>query len=157
MIGGGVRADWVMQPATALLRSGFRTWSPAAPGAIKELVARMGEGLSPELGQLGRSRARVRMAREAAAKRHGSSRMRDLVELALRRPVLTSAAIVEDLGVTRRTALTLVSEAEAAGHPRADRGAPRRAGQGDAGDGGTLRASPAQRDLDTMTSRASQK
>lgn len=108
-------ATWVTLPATALLRQGFRTWSPASPQGVGEFLGLISTSLEWELGAIGELRAWLASARAAAEARHGRSRRADLIALLARRPILSSGTIAEELGVTRRTALNLLEDSEELG------------------------------------------
>ena len=54
-------------------------------------------------------------ARATASGKHGKSRLRDLVELAMYEPILTSKHLRNILGVSERASLYLMQEAEDAG------------------------------------------
>lgn len=108
-------ASWITLPATALLRQGFRTWSPASETGVGDFLDLAAASLEWELGAIGELRNWLDQAREAARTRHGRSRRADLIALLARRPILSSAIIADELGVTRKTALNLIEDAEALG------------------------------------------
>lgn len=110
-----IESSWIALPATALLRQGFRTWSPASEAGVSDFLDLIGKSLEWELGALGELRNWLAQAREAAKTRHGRSRRADLISLLARRPILSSGMIVEELAVTRKTALNLLEEAEGLG------------------------------------------
>lgn len=112
LLSGRINADWVCMPASALTRFGFRIWSPASLSGITELLARLADSLEAEIGSFARLRHWADRAAAHAAGLHGKSRFQDLIDLLQRRPVLTSSMVTDDLGVTRRTALNLIAEAE---------------------------------------------
>lgn len=107
--------QWVVAPATALLRRGFRIWSPLKPGAMRDYLAMVAESLAWDLGRLGPLRHQVARIRAASSGRRGHSRMTDMADFVLARPVFTSALVMEELGLTRRGALNLINDLETAG------------------------------------------
>lgn len=108
-------AAWVTLPGTALLRRGFRTWSPASSQGMGDFIGLIATSLEWELGAIGELRAWLASARAAAEARHGRSRRADLIALLAKRPILSSGTIADELGVTRRTALNLLDDGEELG------------------------------------------
>jgi hypothetical protein len=106
----GISAPWVALPASALVRQGFRLWSPLRPEGVSDLLERMDVSLSWELGQVGAIRHWLIRARREATGAKGRSRRADLLALAAREPLLSSGRVMEAIGVSRRTALTLLED-----------------------------------------------
>lgn len=107
------RAFWTLAPAAALSAGGFRVWSPlGAAGAFLEAARRQ---LGRELGQLGHLRQELGRLDAVVSGGQGRSRIADLAAMIRDRPILTSAMVMERLGVTRRTALSLIAAMEDGG------------------------------------------
>lgn len=105
----------VVMPATALGRAGRVIWSPLRLGAIPELAEGLARGTSWDLGQIGVLRGQLAALRKAGEGRHGRSRTGDLCAWLSLHPVITSGAVMEGIGISRRGALDLISGLEAAG------------------------------------------
>ena len=110
-----MRADWILTPSIGLTHGSFRAWSPGRRQGMMDLLDGMSRHLDRAVGSLPLLRRWLAEARAAAAGRHGKSRLRDLVELAARDPILTSGHVRRVLGVSERTSLYLVEQAEEAG------------------------------------------
>ena len=106
-------ASWVVAPAASLSMGGFRIWSPISGAGA--LIEAMSAHLGRELGHLGTLRHDLGKLDAAAASARGRSRLADLVALVKAQPILTSARVVQDLGVTRKTALALIETLEGQG------------------------------------------
>lgn len=106
---------WVLLPATALSTGGFRIWSPGSPSGLASLLDGMRDEVGRGLGALPSLRRWRDLALESGAGRHGRSRVRDLVQLLMSRPIVTAQIVADQIGVTPRGALNLIGEAEAAG------------------------------------------
>lgn len=108
-----VRAGWTVLPASALMQAGMPVWAPlSGQGAI---IAAMATAAGRALGHLGVLRHEVGRLRAAAAAAHGRSRLRDAVDLVRTRQIVTSAMVMEALGVSRKTALSLLGTLAGAG------------------------------------------
>lgn len=108
-------ARWLLTPSLALSQDRFRAWSPVSRSGMEDLISGMDGEMSRALGALPILRRWRESSRAIAAGKHGKSRLRDLVDLAIGEPILTSGYVRDMLGVSDRTALYLMSEAEAAG------------------------------------------
>lgn len=101
-------AGWILAPSVALTRNGFRLWSPLSGfGSFLEAAAR---NLSQDLGHLGTLRHELARLDGMTALARGRSRLVDLIGYLKEQPVIGSAMVVDRLGVSRRTALTLIGE-----------------------------------------------
>jgi hypothetical protein len=105
-----VSASWVALPASALLRRGFRLWSPVRVEGVSDFLDHLALSLSWEIGQIGQLRHWLARARGSADSAKGRSRRADLMALAAREPLLSSGRVMEALGVSRRTAITLLDQ-----------------------------------------------
>lgn len=110
-----INASWTFLPSVALTQGQFRSWSPASRTGMIDLCDGLRAELDRTLGAIPLMRRWRDQSREKAAGKHGKSRLRDLVELALREPLLSSAHVREMLGVSERTSLYLMKEAEEMG------------------------------------------
>ena len=110
-----VTARWIVAPASALAQQGFRLWSPTREDGMLEFLGLVAENLSWSLGHLGRLRHDAHRIRQAGQGRHGRSRMAEMTDFVLTRPIFTSGLVMDELGVTRRTALNMIGELEASG------------------------------------------
>lgn len=108
-----VKASWIITPAAALTRGGFRIWSPLSNHNV--FFAAVTAQLQRELGALGQIRADLARLEDAAQNAHGRSRIADFVALIHRNPILTSGEVVRQLGVTRKTALAILTGLEGQG------------------------------------------
>lgn len=106
-------ASWIVAPALAMTRTGFRIWSPLT--GMADFMEAAGESLRYDLGQLSSLRRELAQLGMAASGARGSSRMADLVDYLQVQPVVNSAMVVENLGVTRKTALSLLDDLEKSG------------------------------------------
>lgn len=106
-------ASWVVAPALAMTRTGFRIWSPLT--GLPDFMDAAGESLRYDLGQLSSLRRELAQLGMAASGARGGSRMADLVDYLQVQPVVNSAMVVESLGVTRKTALSLLDDLEKSG------------------------------------------
>ena len=102
-------------PATALSTGGFRIWSPGTPSGLASLLDGMRDEVGRGLGALPTLRRWRELAVNMSAGRHGRSRVRDLVRLLMRRPIVTGQIVADELGVTPRGALNLIGEAVSEG------------------------------------------
>lgn len=110
-----IRANWIFTPSLALTQGRFRAWSPGSKSGHLELIDGIASELERTIGAVPMLRRWREDARATAAGKHGKSRLRDLVDLAMREPILTSPHVRRVLGVSERASLYLLSEAEAAG------------------------------------------
>lgn len=110
-----VSASWVALPASALLRRGFRLWSPVRVEGVSDFLDHLSVSLSWEIGQIGALRHWLAGARGAAEAARGRSRRADLMALAAREPLLSSGRVMEVLDVSRRTSITLLDQAAETG------------------------------------------
>ncbi|MHA3979310.1 hypothetical protein ACW9UR_16660 [Halovulum sp. GXIMD14794] len=106
-------AHWIAAPSAALTYGRYQIWSPIS--GVATLVEAVAAQLTRELGQLGTLRHELSKLDAAAAAARGRSRMADFVEFVKRQPILTSAQVMADLGVTRATALGLIAALEGQG------------------------------------------
>jgi hypothetical protein len=106
---------WVLLPATALSTAGFRVWSPGSSSGLISLLDGLRDEVGRGLGALPTLRRWRDLALEMSGGRHGRSRVRDLAELLMSRPIVTGQIVADQLGVTPRGALNLIGEAEGAG------------------------------------------
>ena len=106
-------AGWIVPPSVALTRGGFRLWSPAT--GLAGFLEAATRSLSHDLGHLGTLRHELSRLSAMASGAHGRSRMADLVTYLKAQPVVSSAMVMDHLGVTRRTALSLIDELVEAG------------------------------------------
>ncbi|PHP26370.1 hypothetical protein [Limimaricola cinnabarinus] len=109
-LSGRVDAHWVSPPALALSHQRFLPWSPGSETGLMDLGSGLTRVLEAELGRFALSRDWLRRGREAARGRGGRSRMADAVQAFGTAPVLSSALLAEAIGVSIRTALTLLDE-----------------------------------------------
>lgn len=112
---GGIAANWTLTPSVALTQNRFRAWSPVSPLGVGELIAGLMECNHHALGQLPVMRHWRAEARRRSGAKHGKSRLRDLVDLAIRQPILTSAKCRQELGVSERASYYLMEEAATEG------------------------------------------
>ena len=106
---------WIFTPSVALSQGGFRAWSPGTGQGLADLVDGIGPELGRAIGTLPLLRRWRETSREIAERRNARSRLRDLVALAAREPLLTPARLRTALDVSRRASFTLVDEAAAEG------------------------------------------
>jgi hypothetical protein len=109
-LSGRVDAHWVSPPALALSHRQFQPWSPGSEAGLLTLGAGLTRVLEAEIGRFALSRDWLRRGREAARGRGGRSRMADVVQAFGTAPVLSSALLAETIGVSIRTALTILDE-----------------------------------------------
>jgi hypothetical protein len=109
-LSGRVDAHWVSPPALALSHRRFLSWSPGGEEGLMSLGTGLARLFEAELGRFALSRDWLRRGREAARGRGGRSRMADAVQAFGTAPVLNSAQLAETIGVSIRTALTLLDE-----------------------------------------------
>lgn len=110
-----INANWIITPSIALTQGRFRAWSPGSAQGFQDLLYGISGDLDRTLGAMPILRRWREDARTTASGKHGKSRLRDLVELAMYEPILTSKHVREMLGVSDRTSLYLMQEAEGAG------------------------------------------
>jgi len=108
-------ADWIVAPSTALTHQGFRIWSPLRESSLVDFIHLVARQLSRELGTLGIMREELSRLRQMKSSGRGRSRISDLVDLIELNPILSSSLVIDRLAVTRKTALALIGECEAAG------------------------------------------
>ena len=109
-LSGRVDAHWISPPALALSHRQFRPWSPGGETGLMDLGAGLAKVLEAEIGRFALSRDWLRRGREATQGRGGRSRMVDTVHAFGTAPVLSSALLAETIGVSIRTALTMLDE-----------------------------------------------
>ncbi|WP_370160406.1 hypothetical protein [Limimaricola soesokkakensis] len=109
-LSGRVDAHWVSPPALALSHRQFLPWSPGSEAGLMSLGAGLARVFEAETGRFALSRDWLRRGQEAARGRGGRSRMADAVQAFGTAPVLSSALLAETIGVSIRTALTLLDE-----------------------------------------------
>lgn len=101
-------AGWIVTPSSAMTRNGLRVWSPLS--GIGNFLEALPKALSQELGHLGTLRHELARLDGVASHARGRSRLADLGALLRQQPVVNSAMVCDRLGVSRRTALALISE-----------------------------------------------
>ena len=106
-------AGWIVPPSVSLTRTGFRVWSPMT--GLATFLAAATRSLSHDLGHLGTLRHELTRLTAMASSAHGRSRLGDLITYLRTQPVISSAMVMDHLGVTRRTALSLIGELVDAG------------------------------------------
>ena len=109
-LSGSVDAHWVSPPALALSHRRFLPWSPSSETGLMDLGTSLARVFEAEVGRFALSRDWLRRGREAAQGRGGRSRMADAVQAFGTAPVLSSALLAEKIGVSIRTALTMLDE-----------------------------------------------
>ena len=106
-------AGWIVPPSVSLTRTGFRVWSPMT--GLATFLEAATRSLSHDLGHLGTLRHELARLSAMTSSAHGRSRLSDLITYLKTQPVISSAMVMDHLGVTRRTALTLIGELVDAG------------------------------------------
>ena len=106
-------AGWIVPPSVSLTRYGFRIWSPMT--GLETFLEAATRSLSYELGHLGTLRHELSRLSGMTSSAHGRSRLVDLISFLKTQPVISSAMVMDHLGVTRRTALSLIGELVDAG------------------------------------------
>ena len=101
-------AGWIVPPSVSLTRTGFRVWSPMT--GLATFLEAATRSLSHDLGHLGTLRHELARLTAMTSSAHGRSRLSDLITYLKTQPVVSSAMVMDHLGVTRRTALSLISE-----------------------------------------------
>lgn len=101
-------AGWIVPPSVSLTRNGFRVWSPMT--GLATFLEAATRSLSHDLGHLGTLRHELARLTAMTSSAHGRSRLADLITYLKVQPVVSSAMVMDQLGVTRRTALTLIGE-----------------------------------------------
>lgn len=109
-LSGRVNADWVSPPALALSHQQFLPWSPGSEKGLMDLGAGLARVFHAEVGRFALSRDWLRRGREAAEGRGGRSRLGDVVLAFANAPVLSSALLADQIGVTVKTALLSLDE-----------------------------------------------
>lgn len=109
-LSGRVDAHWVSPPALALSQPQFLPWSPGSETGLMDLGIGLAQVFEAEIGRFALSREWLRRGREAAKGRGGRSRMADAVHAFGTAPVLSSAMLAQAIGVSIRTALTILDE-----------------------------------------------
>lgn len=110
-----MNASWIITPSIALTQGRFRAWSPGTAQGFHDLLDGISGDLDRTLGAMPILRRWREDARATASGKHGKSRLRDLVELVMHEPILTSKHLRQMLGVSERASLYLMQEAESAG------------------------------------------
>jgi DNA-binding Lrp family transcriptional regulator len=117
--GGGIlhrlNAGWIATPSTCLTQGVYRAWSPGSDTGYFDLMSGIADDLDRALGTVPLLKRWREDARSKARGRHGKSRLRDLVELAMREPILTSPYVRDMLGCSERASLYLMKQAEELG------------------------------------------
>ncbi|WP_347919653.1 helix-turn-helix domain-containing protein [Paracoccus marcusii] len=106
-------AGWIVPPSVSLTRTGFRVWSPMT--GLATFLEAATRSLSHDLGHLGTLRHELARLSAMTSSAHGRSRLSDLIAHLKTQPVISSAMVMDHLGVTRRTALSLIGELVDAG------------------------------------------
>ncbi|WP_373946811.1 helix-turn-helix domain-containing protein [Paracoccus marcusii] len=106
-------AGWIVPPSVSLTRTGFRVWSPMT--GLATFLEAATRSLSHDLGHLGTLRHELARLSAMTSSAHGRSRLGDLIAHLRTQPVISSAMVMDHLGVTRRTALSLIGELVDAG------------------------------------------
>ena len=106
-------AGWIVPPSVSLTRYGFQIWSPIT--GLETYLEAATRSLSYELGHLGTLRHELSRLSAMTSSAHGRSRIADLISFLKTQPVISSAIVMDHLGVTRRTALSLINELVDAG------------------------------------------
>lgn len=106
-------AGWIVPPSVSLTRTGFRVWSPMT--GLATFLEAATRSLSHDLGHLGTLRHELARLTAMTSSAHGRSRLVDLIAYLKAQPVISSAMVMDHLGVTRRTALSLIGELVDAG------------------------------------------
>ncbi|MGX9857072.1 hypothetical protein ACR03S_16820 (plasmid) [Limimaricola variabilis] len=109
-LSGRVDAHWVSPPALALSHRQFLAWSPGSEVGLMDLGTGLAQVFEAELGRFALSRDWLRHGQDASQGRGGRSRLADAVQAFATAPVLNSARLAERIGVSVRTALTLLDE-----------------------------------------------
>lgn len=109
-LSGRVNANWVSPPALALSHRQFIPWSPSSEKGLLELGTGLARVFEAEVGRFALLRDWLRRGREAAQGRGGRSRLGDAVHAFGNAPVLSSALLSDMIGVTAKTALTIMGE-----------------------------------------------
>ena len=106
-------AGWIVPPSVSLTRYGFRIWSPMS--GLETFLEAATRSLAYELGHLGTLRHELARLSAMTSSAHGRSRLVDLISFLKAQPVVSSAMVMDHLGVSRRTALSLIDELVDAG------------------------------------------
>ena len=101
-------AGWIVPPSVSLTRNGFRVSSPMT--GLATFLEAATRSLSYDLGHLGTLRHELARLTAMTSSAHGRSRLADLIIYLKAQPVISSAMVMDHLGVTRRTALSLIGE-----------------------------------------------
>ena len=107
-----INACWIFTPSIVLTQDRFRIWSPGSDAGFTDLMEGLSRELSRILGAMPVMRRWRDKARKTSSDRHGKSRLRDLVDLAIREPILTSQHLRESLDISERASYYLMKEAE---------------------------------------------
>ena len=107
-----ISARWIFTPSIALTQDMFRFWSPGSDAGFTDLMEGLSKELNRTLGAMPVMRRWRDKAHKATSARHGKSRLRDLVDLAIREPILTSQHLRESLDISERASHYLMKEAE---------------------------------------------
>ncbi|WP_158971618.1 helix-turn-helix domain-containing protein [Chachezhania sediminis] len=106
------RGAWVIQPSLALVDNGFRLWSVAHPGRVRDLLEGLTRTLDRGIAALPLLRRWLERSRDIRADAHGASRMPDLIGMLTLTPIVTGSAVARDLNITPRGAQKLIDQAE---------------------------------------------
>ena len=101
-----VTDGWIVPPSVSLTRDGFRIWSPLS--GLETFLEAATRSLSYDLGHLGTLRHELARLSAMTSSAHGRSRLVDLISFLKAQPVISSAMVMDHLGVSRRTALSLI-------------------------------------------------
>ena len=107
-----ISAHWIFTPSISLTQDSFRIWSPGSDAGFADLMEGLSRELSRTLGTMPVMRRWRDKACKTASSRHGKSRLRDLIDLAIREPILTSQHLRRSLDISRRASHYLMKEAE---------------------------------------------
>lgn len=110
-----LNASWLFNPSISLTQGAFRAWSPGSDRGHLDLMVGISAELNRTLGAVPMNRRWREEARSFAAGKHGKSKLRDLVDLSVREPILTSPYVRHILGISERASLYIMKEAEEAG------------------------------------------
>jgi hypothetical protein len=110
-----IEAGWVVLPATALQRDGYRAWSPARADGVSDFLRLAARSLDIEIGRWAEIRRWVEEARRLGEGVRRNSSRTGMIRLLLDRPLVTSGVVMDELGLTRRGALDMIGFFEARG------------------------------------------
>lgn len=104
-------AFWVMTPSLALSRGGFRAWSPRTDLGYSNLVDRLTATIGREIGHLGPLLFWQERLQTEFRGFNQKSRRKDLADFLIRTPIFYTSTVSEALGISDRSARTLVDDA----------------------------------------------